>query len=612
MISYNDSGPDTSVPAPARLTGSGGALDTTGSVPGESAIPGYDTRKVTSDLSKAASQKLGNDNYIRREFDSRMQENRGRMDQALQAETASANDPALTHPWNADRERADRIKGPLENFGSLGTIFALAASAFTRTPMTSALNAGAAAMTAMKDGDELGYKSAYQAWKDNTDLVQKRFNMERAVYDDATKLASTDLATARSKLQIAAAQFEDTKILTMLENGMDPQVFQTLEARTNSFDKWVKSKKDFEDLNLTSDIAKDKFAQWKSENPPPPPDAPKEQQLSYGLQMRVAEHKTLLDAKKQVYESQHPTYGVGGLNASKDQATRIVERTQQLIDSGEEKDPKAAHARAAGEVQAADSKSRSEGAKEGKKTEPTLNQDGVDLAANMLIKGNPAATTNVGRGAQGAANLDAIKNRASEILKEKGMSPEEAATFINNNTAAFMGDKSGARVMANRVATIEQNSHVALATADRVLETSKNVSRTKFSDLNEILLAAERRTGDPEVIRYGIAVNTFINNYARAVGGSNNSLTNSARNEAHDLLQKYWSQGQIEVAVDQMKKELSSELKGAREAMQGWTKAGVTPDNLTGTVREGKGGQKYKFKGTTQEQMSDKSMWEPI
>ena len=325
--------PDTILPDTPALPGGAktwapgeppvGNADTTSAIRSPSDFMGdIDARasRASADIAKAADRKLGEDSYLRQTYGRQFEEDRDRMRRAFEVESKTADDPALTHPWNADKERAERIKGPLENFGSVGMIFALAASAFTKTPMTSALNAGAAAMNAMREGDELAYKSAYQAWKDNTELVKKRFDMERAVYDDANKLATTDLNAWRNQMEIAASQFGDEKLKIMAQNGMIPEVFQTMEARANSIQKAVKAVDDQTTFNLTSDLAKDKFAQWKEAHPPPAQDAPQNEQLKYGLESRVAEHQALLDAKRQVAQSKSTVRG--GLNPDQEFAQR--------------------------------------------------------------------------------------------------------------------------------------------------------------------------------------------------------------------------------------------------------------------------------------------------
>jgi hypothetical protein len=126
--------------------------------------------------------------------------------------------------------------------------------------------------------------------------------------------------------------------------------------------------------------------------------------------------------------------------------------------------------------------------------------------------------------------------------------------------------KSGAQSLGRREAGVTGAILGATKTLPRVLDASDAVDRTKYPDLNKIILAAKEKTGDEKVVRYGIAVNTYINNYARALGAGNAVLTDTARKEASDILQVAWSKGQIRSALNQMQLELESELQGAHEA----------------------------------------------
>lgn len=328
-IQYEDGGPDTSVLAPTRLTGSGSVIP--GSSSGDSILP--DTNPVMSALSKAADRKLGEDSYLRDVYETKLDKDRARMEQAFKQESATADDAASLQPWNADQQRADRVRGPLEQFGSFSTIFAIAASAFTKTPAISAMNAAAASMNAMRQGDELGYRSAYEAWKTNTELVQKRFNMERAVYDDASKLATTDLSTWQQKMSIAATQFQDEKLKVMIDNGMVAEVFQTLDSRAKAVDGMTKALSDQDDFHLIHDNARDKVQQWQQEHPAPDANASREEKLQYGLAERAVERQALLDAKRQVAQSKSTARG--GLNPNQQQYELIRQKYEGDPDAEE-------------------------------------------------------------------------------------------------------------------------------------------------------------------------------------------------------------------------------------------------------------------------------------
>jgi hypothetical protein len=207
-----------------------------------------------------------------RQRDENTQKDRERMDRAWGNENARAGDPAL-EIWDADKEKARRTRGPMEQFGSVGFIFAMAASAFTRTPMTSALNAGAAAMTAIQQGDEKAYESAYKAWKDNSDLAIRRFDMEHRLYEDANKLMTTDMALWTQKTQEIAAQFDNQKTIAMLNAGMYPQVLEAQSAQAKAKLDLVKAQQGFEDYDRQQKMISDRIKalrkahpDWKDDN----------------------------------------------------------------------------------------------------------------------------------------------------------------------------------------------------------------------------------------------------------------------------------------------------------------------------------------------------------
>lgn len=214
------------------------------------------------------------------ELDRHLAQDRVRMDKAYSLEAAAASDPSLK-PWNADEEKAKRTTGPMESFGSVGSIFAMAASLFTRAPMTSALNAGAAAMNAIKAGDEKAYDQAYDAWKSNTDLALKRFGMEHQVFSDANALMSSDMGAWRAKQMAIAAQFDNKKAQIFLDNGMDKELLDMYHGQERAAIEMQRSKNEFEDYNRDRRIFSDGIASFKEENP----NATPQQELQYKLQL---------------------------------------------------------------------------------------------------------------------------------------------------------------------------------------------------------------------------------------------------------------------------------------------------------------------------------------
>jgi hypothetical protein len=197
----------------------------------------------------------------------------------------------------------------------------------------------------------------------------------------------------------------------------------------------------------------------------------------------------------------------------------------------------------------------------------------LDVAGRSWASGNPTAVQNLGRSRGGEAQKAVRAWGTHVLMHEEGLSAKTAAEVLANNVIEFSGMKAGAASLARREAQVIGASETAMQTAPRVTEASDAVDRTKYSDINAIILAGRRRTGDENVIRFGIAVNTFINNYARAVGAGSATLTDTARAEATANLQLAWSNGQIHAAIDQMlNKELPSEVTGAKLGMREFLK----------------------------------------
>jgi hypothetical protein len=236
-----------------------GGANMTGLAPGSS---GY----VSSRLAGEAAAKGEAQTDFDRRAEDQMAQDRQKMAQSYDLEAADARDPAL-RPWNAEQEKAKYIRGPMENFGSVGMIFAMAASAFTRTPMISALNAGAAAMQATQQSDEKAYKQAFDAWKSNSDLALKRFDMERNLYEDANKLLTTDMNLWKQKSLMLAAQFDNQKMRIMLENGMDKEVLDAQAAQVKAAEEMRKSKFEFEKQDFFRQQYADSIKEYQDAHP---------------------------------------------------------------------------------------------------------------------------------------------------------------------------------------------------------------------------------------------------------------------------------------------------------------------------------------------------------
>ena len=173
--------------------------------------------------------------------------------------------------------------------------------------------------------------------------------------------------------------------------------------------------------------------------------------------------------------------------------------------------------------------------------------------AGQYLAGDKSVFQNVGRGSQGAENIIRLRRAVQAEAERRKMKPDEIAARM----AEFEGIKAGERTLGNRTANIEMAVTEAQQMAPLALTASENVDRTKIPTLNAALLAAEKGMGDENVVRLGVATNSLINIYARAISPTG-VPTVSDKDHARELLASAWAKGQYRAGVDQLMKELQA------------------------------------------------------
>lgn len=187
----------------------------------------------------------------------------------------------------------------------------------------------------------------------------------------------------------------------------------------------------------------------------------------------------------------------------------------------------------------------------------------LDQLARQAIAGDSSVFTNLGRGAQGATNVIALRKRIAEINASAGETGSEQAA----RQAEYFGTKAGQRTLGTRIANIELAVTEAQKLAPLALSASDAVDRTRFPTLNAALLAVEKGTGDENTVRLGIATNSLINVYARAINPTG-VPTVSDKEHARELLSAAWSKGQFAAGIDQLMKEMAAARQAPGEVRQ--------------------------------------------
>jgi hypothetical protein len=233
--------------------------------------------------------------------------------------------------------------------------------------------------------------------------------------------------------------------------------------------------------------------------------------------------------------------------------------------------------------------------------EVALSEDDAKFLGKQLASGDTSVLTNMGRGAQGAKNVVRIRHAAIEHLMDQGASPEEAAARV----AEFQGLKAGERALGTRTANVEMAVAEAQNSANIALKASEAFPRTQWMPVNKALNALESGSGSVEARRFGAAVNTFINTYARAISPTG-TPTVSDKDHAREVLSTADSPEQFKGVMDVLQQEMAAARKAPgqvrKEFREGAT--GKTAAPKQGDVMDG-----YRFKGGDP---SKKESWEKV
>lgn len=236
--------------------------------------------------------------------------------------------------------------------------------------------------------------------------------------------------------------------------------------------------------------------------------------------------------------------------------------------------------------------------------EPTLSPDTQRKMAEQYLSGDKGVMQNLGRGAQGAANVVALRETIARVAEERGLSGADIAA----KQSEFMGMNAAQRALGTRQANSGLAKSEAYEMADLVTETSQAVSRTQFMPINKALNAYNTNTGGTEIREFGAALNSFINAYARAISPVG-TPTVSDKDHARAMLSTADSHEQVVAIMGQLKKEMEAAGRAPgvvkKEIRKGFADdnaggkpaAGAAPKYQEGQTATGPNGAKMVFKG---------------
>lgn len=218
------------------------------------------------------------------------------------------------------------------------------------------------------------------------------------------------------------------------------------------------------------------------------------------------------------------------------------------------------------------------------KPDGKMSEAATEIAARQVANGDLSGLTNVGRGAQGDAKLTAIKNKGAEILmSEMGMSPKEAAKYMSDKVQEFKAAGIGKSAAARTGATREENLNIILrateAAIPAALEASKNVYRTGWVPINQLIQKGQVIANNPELREWGMANLQLAEHWARAMNPTG-VMRESDRDKALEFLSTTDSPQTYERAVRQLEKQIIREKNAVGKHVEP-TPGGSAPSEMS-------------------------------
>jgi hypothetical protein len=193
------------------------------------------------------------------------------------------------------------------------------------------------------------------------------------------------------------------------------------------------------------------------------------------------------------------------------------------------------------------------GAGAGSGADASLDNETLEMMADQALRGDRSVFQNIGRGAQGSANLVALRQHITRKAKAQGITGADLTSI----TADYSGQQAGLRTSGTISARIENAAAEAAELAPLAIEASRNVSRSGFLPFGKMEVMFNVKTNDPALNKFATANIGLATAYANAMARGQKA-TVSDMHEARELLSTAKDQPAYEAIVSQMKLEISA------------------------------------------------------
>ena len=445
------------------------------------------------------------------------------MDRAHKA--ADAIEPVDIQKWSLPPPKND----PVDGFASFGAMFAGIASAFTHTPAINAMNGMAAAIQARNEGNQIAYKQAYEAWKDNTQLAIDRQKIQSAAFTRALDLMQTDVAAGHAALIAAGSVYGDRNAVMNAELGLYGKVAEANAVADRAMMVWGVKQKQIDGGGTPGTpgyVTNQIFNQIKQEHP----------EMQDGDAWAEA-------VKRQKTAASPPTAS----KAKEDDAEALAASKFREV-NGRDPDPNNQDDKAQLAKLRTDQRA-------GLSDRP-LTEENADMQARFYLRTGqlPSGSRN-----KGAANQ--ITQRAAEIAKEDGKSVDD---YLSGR-ATLRADTASLGAVTKQKNAAEGYERGAVKSLDLM---QSLIPKTPEPLDNQTLTRWARtgatEFGDVNVPQWQAALIIALDQYAKVISGATGAQgsTDSARGLALSLIPAGATSAQIPGIINVLKKDMDLKVQG--------------------------------------------------
>jgi hypothetical protein len=196
--------------------------------------------------------------------------------------------------------------------------------------------------------------------------------------------------------------------------------------------------------------------------------------------------------------------------------------------------------------------------------EASLDQPTVTMMAKQYLRGDKSVLQNLGRGAQGSANLVALRKAITTEATNQGLGGEDIAARM----ADFQGQTAGLRTANNISARIENAAAEAAQLAPLALSASEKVARSGFLPFGRAQVMFNNQTNDEAMNEFATANIGLATAYAGAMArGQKATVTDNEH--ARDMLTTAKSHAAYKAVVNQMLKEIEAAQRAPKQVREG-------------------------------------------